>query len=214
MAIEKLFDALPQSSWFDKMRKTTEPTMATLVSLGVDADLKKYPRGALVKLKEPVHLGDQTYNSLLINNYAHDQIYSPEGKTAMTIQLPGDTYHFWKKAKEENRYADEKQKIAHRMIDAIATQFPESEGKVEVFDVATPLTYERYCGNWKGSWMTAITADLKMETYPAVIKGLASVYFAGQRLMPPGGLPPALMTGRTAVQYLCRDTNTLFISEE
>jgi hypothetical protein len=29
-----------------------------------------------------------------------------------------------------------------------------------------------------------------------------------------GGLPPALMTGRTAVQYLCRDTNTLFISEE
>jgi phytoene dehydrogenase-like protein len=91
---------------------------------------------------------------------------------------------------------------------------PESVGKIEVIDVATPLTYERYCGNWKGSWMTAITGDLNINSYPSVIKGLDGVYFAGQRLMPPGGLPPALTTGRTAVQHLCKDTNTLFISEE
>jgi hypothetical protein len=55
---------------------------------------------------------------------------------------------------------------------------------------------------------------LLFNTYPSVIKGLDRVYFAGCRIMPPGGLPPALMTGRTAVQFLCRDTNTLFISEE
>jgi phytoene dehydrogenase-like protein len=213
MAINKLFDTLPKSPWLDKMHKTTEPTMVTLVSLGINADLKKYPERPLVELKKPIRLANDTYNALLISNYANDMVYSPEGKTAMTVQLPGDTYDFWKQAKEGNRYADEKQKIADRIIEAITTQFPESEGKIEICDVATPLTYERYCGNWKGSWMTAITADLKMETYPAVIKGLDCVYFAGQRMMPPGGLPPALMSGRAAVQYLCRDTNALFISE-
>jgi phytoene dehydrogenase-like protein len=101
------------------------------------------------------------------------------------------------------------------VIAALAEQFPETVGKVEVQDVATPLTYERYCGNWKGSWMTEMTGKMKiMNGYPAVIKGLEGVYFAGQRMMPPGGLPVALTTGRAAVQDLCRDTNTLFISEE
>jgi len=62
--------------------------------------------------------------------------------------------------------------------------------------------------------MTEMTPSMKMKSYPAAINGLSGVYFAGQRMMPPGGLPVALMTGRTAVQYLCRDTGTLFVSEE
>jgi len=214
MTIQQLFDTLPELPWIKEMQTTTEPTMVTLISLGINADLRKYPERPLVKLKTPVTIDNQTYNYLLISNYADDWVYSPEGKTAMTIQLPGDTYDFWKKSKAENRYDEEKQKIANQMKEAIETLFPEAAGKIEVCDVATPLTYERYCGNWKGSWMTAITSDLKMKRYPSVIKGIDGVYLAGQRIMPPGGLPPALMTGRTAVQYLCRDTDTLFISEE
>ena len=87
------------------------------------------------------------------------------------------------------------------------------EGLVDVSDVATPLTYERYCANWKGSWMTDMTPSTKMKSYPAVVDGLSGVYFAGHRMQPPGGLPVALATGRAAVQYLCRDTGTLFVSE-
>jgi len=33
-------------------------------------------------------------------------------------------------------------------------------------------------------------------------------------MLPPGGFPPAVMSGRIAVQYLCRDTDKVFISEE
>lgn len=109
---------------------------------------------------------------------------------------------------------DEKQKLAGVVIEALSELIPETKGQVEVWDVATPLTYERYCGNWKGSWMTEMTPGMRIKNYPAVIDGLSGVYFAGQRMMPPGGLPVALMTGRTAVQYLCRDTGTLFVSEE
>ena len=214
MAIDYLFDTPPKAPWLDEMKKVTGPTMVTFVCLGINANLKQYPERPLFKLKDPIRLADRTYEALLVSNYAANPTYSLEGKTAMTVQLPGDTYDFWKKAKDENRYADEKQGIADAVIAAITAQMPEAGGKVEVRDVATPLTYERYCGNWKGSWMTAITPDMKFKTYPAVIKGLDRVYFAGQRMMPPGGLPSALMTGRAAVQYLCRDTGTLFISED
>jgi phytoene dehydrogenase-like protein len=153
---------------------------------------------------------------LLLANYAADPVFSPDGKSAVTAQLPGDTYDYWnnlKKASHE-KYAEEKKRVGEEVIAEISSFIPEAEGRVEVCDVATPLTYERYCGNWKGSWMTAITPNTKFKPYPAVINGLSGVYFAGQRMMPPGGIPPAMISGRRAVQYLCRDTGTLFISED
>ena len=214
MAMEHLFDVPPKAPWLDEMRAATEPTMNTFISLGIDADLGKYPRIYIFKPGKPVTLATQAHEYLSVNNYANDLVYSPEGKTAMTISLCGDTYDFWKKAREENRYEKEKQNLAEAVIEALAEQIPETGGRVELWDIATPLTYERYCGNWKGSWMTEMTPGMKMKTYPAVIKGLPGVYFAGQRMIPPGGLPAALMSGRAAVQYLCRDTNTVFISEE
>jgi len=214
MAIDSLFDVPLKSSWLDKMRAVTKPTMCTFISLGIDADLKKYPHNYVFKLKKQLKISAQTYNYLSINNYANDRYYSPEGKTAMTIILNGDTYDFWKKAKENGTYKEEKQKIAEEITAAITAEIPEAIGKIEVVDVATPLTYERYCGNWKGSWMTEMTPGMKMKNYPAVIKGLSGVYFAGHRMMPPGGFPPAVMSGRIAVQYLCRDTDKIFISEE
>ena len=214
MAIDHLFDTPPKADWLDDMRAVTEPTMVTFVSLGIDADLKKYPKSLIFKLETPIALDTQTYEYLSVNNYSSDPAYSPEGKSAVTIMLDGDTYDFWKKAQEENRYKEEKQKTADAVTEALSKQLPEIEGKIEVVDVATPLTYERYCGNWKGSWMTEMTPSMKMKSYPADISGLSGLYFAGQRMLPPGGLPAALMSGRTAVQYLCRDTDTLFISEE
>jgi phytoene dehydrogenase-like protein len=213
MAIDNLFENPPKAAWLEQMKAVTEPTMVTFVCLGINADLKKYPDGYIFRLKRQIKLAEQSYEHLSVSNYASDPVYSPAGKTALTVQLPGDTWDFWKKAKEENRYKEEKQKIANEIISALEAQIPQIKGQVEVWDVATPLTYERYCANWKGSWMTEMTSGMKLKSYPSVIKGLSGVYFAGHRMMPPGGLPVALMSGRTAVQQLCRDTGTLFISE-
>ena len=128
----------------------------------MNADLKKYPHIYDFKLKKPIKIGEDTHEYLSINNYASDSDYSPNGKTALTIILNGDTYDFWKKAKEKNQYAEEKQKLADAIIDALSTQIPEINGQVEVWDIATPLTYERYCASWRGSWMTAMTQGKKM----------------------------------------------------
>ena len=214
MQMDHLFDVPLKADWLDEMRSVSQPTMCTLVSLGINTDLRKYPQRYYYKPQNPVTLGNETYEYLNFNNYAGNLVYSPAGKTAITTILTGDTYDFWKKAKEDGRYKEEKQIIANKIIAALVEKIPEAGGKVEVIDVATPLTYERYCNNWKGSWMTEMLPGMRMKTYPAVIKGLDSVYFAGQRMMPPGGLPIALMSGRTAVQHLCRDNGIVFISEE
>lgn len=50
----------------------------------------------------------------------------------------------------------------------------------------------------------------KMQEYPIANESLKNLYFAGQRMMTPGGLPGAFDTGRKAVQYLCRDTDMVF----
>ncbi|MCL2365522.1 MAG: hypothetical protein FWC75_00550 [Oscillospiraceae bacterium] len=34
---------------------------------------------------------------------------------------------------------------------------------------------------------------------------------AGFRMIPPGGFPPALISGQIAVQYLCAETGTEFV---
>ena len=215
MLAHNLFDVELKAPWYDEMRKHTEPTMCVFVSLGINADLSAYPHGLVVKPDKPLELSGRKYEYLSLNNYAADRDYSPEGKSAVTLVLDGDTWDYWKKAKEEGRYKEEKAKLAETVIAALAERIPEIEGSVEVCDVATPLTYERYCGNWKGSWMSEVAFNMNVGNgYPAAIDGLSGVYFAGQRMMPPGGLPVALMTGRTAVQYLCRDTGTVFVSEE
>jgi len=215
MSVEALFDVPLNSPWFDRMREVTKPTSATFISLGINADLKYYPERPLIKLKNPITIDDITFESLLLSNYASDPYYSPENKSVITAQLPGDTYDYWKKLKDESKekYAEEKKRVGDAVIAEIALYMPETKGETEVCDVATPLTYERYCGNWKGSWMSAITPEMKFKPYPAKIKKLDGVYFAGQRMSPPGGIPPAMMSGRTAVQHLCRDLNTIFVSE-
>jgi hypothetical protein len=46
--------------------------------------------------------------------------------------------------------------------------------------------------------------------YPVKAGSIGNLYFAGQRLNPPGGLPIALETGRRAVQQLCLDRGLVF----
>jgi monoamine oxidase len=46
---------------------------------------------------------------------------------------------------------------------------------------------------------------VKIKKYSCVLKNVRHVYFAGFRTEFPGGLPPALTSGRRAAQMLCKD---------
>lgn len=105
------------------------------------------------------------------------------------------------------------QNMADTIIDRLGEVIPETLGKVEVWDIATPLTYERYCGTYRGSWMSVMKVEKNRQQYPCKSESIVNLYFAGQRLMLPGGLPVAVSTGRQAVQHLCKDTAVVFQSK-
>lgn len=209
VAIDRLFDPPIYEAWAETMRKVTIPMLNTFIGLGVEADLSELPESITFRPEKPIYCGDIPVNRISINNYAGYRGYAPEGCTAVTAILSGDSYDFWKRCKEAGTYEAEKEKLAFAYIEAISAKYPKLAGKVVVWDVATPLTYERYLRSYKGSWMTSVGKG-RMGSYPSKSEEIQKVYFASHRLMPPGGLPGAAAMGRQAVQYLCKDTNTVF----
>lgn len=210
LAAEKLFDIPLSDPWVSELKEEAIPLLCTFISLGVEADLKDLPENTLFPLPEPFSFNKQTYNLMGFNNYANFEGYAPEGCSALTCFIAGDTYDDWKKAKEDGTYQAKKEELANLIIEKLGELVPETKGKVQVWDVATPLTYERYCGTYRGSWMSVMQPGYKRQQYPQTVAGISNLYFAGQRLMLPGGLPVAAMTARTAVQHLCKDRDTVF----
>lgn len=209
-AIDNLFDKPLHEPWMEKMRANTKLAMSTFICLGIEADLSDLPENMLFVFDMPFSYAGNEINFLGINNYATFKGYAPKGCTSVTMALLGDTYDYWKNAKTIGTYEQEKKQLVEAIIERLSAKLPQIKDKVVVWDVATPLTYERYCGTYKGSWMTVMGKGDKTTIYPNTSQNIGNLYFAGQRMQPPGGLPVAAATGRTAIQYLCRDTNTVF----
>ena len=205
-ALDQLFDTPPRDAWLTELRETVKPAVCTFVSLGVRAEL---PDGMLPgwELETPIPYAGRTMHGILFNSYRR---YAPEGGTALTTFLPGDTYEYWKQAKADGRYETEKQALSEQVSRALCAKYPQCEGKIEVVDVATPLTYERYTGAYHGSWMSITEPGDRMKQYPGDCKSIEGLYFAGHRLMTPGGLPSAAVSGRKAAQLICRQFDVMF----
>ena len=74
-------------------------------------------------------------------------------------------------------------------------------------DVATPMTYVRYTGNWKGTYMTWIIPPDKVKRFRTVKKtvpGLDNFWLSGMWVQPPGGVPTGAMTSRDIIQIICK----------
>ena len=209
-AIDTLFEEPIREPWAEKMRTETNPMLDVFVGIGVEVDCSDLPESCTFPTSEPIMIGNLTFKSLGYNNYAGVKGYAPEGCTTLTTALIGDSYEFWKQCRENGTYEAEKRKVAEAVVRELIRKYPKLEGKIAVWDVATPLTYERYLSSYKGSWMTLTKKGQGNVSYSGKPESIQNLYFAGQRLMSPGGLPVALMTGRTAVQYLCLDTDTVF----
>lgn len=209
-AIDTLFAEPIREQWAERMRKNATPMLNTYLCLGVEADLSDLPENVSFVADKPVDCGNIRANVISFNNYARYEGYAPKNCTALTAAIMGDSYDFWKECKAAGTYGAEKEKLAQAYIRALCAHYPQIEGKVAVWDVATPLTYERYLGSFKGSWMTLMEKEQGNVSYPSKPDSIQNVYFAGQRLTTPGGLPVALETGRKAIQYLCLDADAVF----
>jgi len=208
-ALAQLFDPPLQDAKLNALRVTTKPSACTFVCVGVST---KLPEDVLPEweLPEPITYADQVVNRLSFNSYSGFTDYAPAGGTALTTLFVADTYDYWKASREAGHYEADKQALAEQVSRAFCEKYPQVEGRIEVIDVATPLTYERYTSAYHGSWMSITEPGDKMNQLEGTVEGVQSLFFAGHRLMSPGGLPSAAASGRTAAQLVCRQFDVQF----
>lgn len=210
-AVDCLFDTMIDEPWVNTMRHEAVTEQNMFICLGVKADLSRLPYCCIFPLEKPFEYAGCKWSELRIYNYSAYKDHSPEGCTSITCLLIGESYYFWKAAKADGTYKDKKKELGELFVKELSKFIPEVSECLEVIDVATPCTYERYTGSFEGSWMSVWQKGGKQRNYPQSLDSIWGVYFAGQRIMMPGGLPIAVYTGRQAVQTLCRDTGVEFV---
>lgn len=187
------------------------------ISLGVNRRFDEIPftvSGISFRLKEPVMIADKLCERLPVHIYNQDPTMAPEGKTAVTIMLDSD-YEYWKNLEQDrNLYVQKKDEIAAQVIRLLEQRFPGISDQVEVTDVATPVTFERYTGNWKGSfegWLiTPDNAYTITKPMPQTVPGLKNFYMCGQWVEPGGGLPTSIISARRLLKKICREDGRRF----
>jgi phytoene dehydrogenase-like protein len=184
------------------------------VALGVNRPFEEAPANVIYSLDRPVTIGGREQNHFGVEIRNFDPTLAPPGKTVLKIMFTAD-YMYWKNLRQDpERYKNEKERIADQVISLLDQRYPGLADQVEMRDVATPTTWERYTGNWQGSmegWM------ITQKTFPPfrmskTLPGLASFYMVGQWVEPGGGVPTAALSGRNVVQIICKRERRPFVT--
>jgi phytoene dehydrogenase-like protein len=186
------------------------------VALGVARSFDDVPpsiAGLSFPLDKPIVIAGREKNDLNARVYNFDPTLSPPGKNVVVVQWETD-YDYWSKLKQEPaRYQAEKERIADEVIDRLNRRFPGFAAQVEMRDVATPLTWERYTGNWRGSYEGwQFSAASFTSSMSKTLPGLDNFYLAGQWVNPGGGMPTAAMSGNHTIQYICKKDKKKFVT--
>jgi prolycopene isomerase len=136
-----------------------------------------------------------------------DPSLAPPGKHALCISA-FSPYEHWQPWAENHDAAYQacKEAEAWRLIHLAQEFIPGLSAYIEEMDAATPLTYERYTGNWKGasvgwSWDPARNPRINFKKdFPA----LPNFYLAGHWTFRLGGMLSAMITARYAALEVCK----------
>ena len=189
----------------------------TQIAVGADLDLSDSPAAQLevFQLPEPVSISGRKVEWFNVKNYAFDPSVAPPGKSLLLSMFLCE-WPFGEKFKgDPAAYQAEKERTAEACIGALETRYPGIRDKVEMVDVATPLTYERYTGNWKGThmtWQPNPEFQRRHSFIPKTVPGLDGLYLASMWTNPPGGLPGAAEVGKWIAQILCARDRKRFVT--
>lgn len=182
------------------------------VSVGVKCDLSHRSHQASYPV-EPFRFGNQTIHSLGIKHYCIEKEFAPEGCSSLKMCLTVKDLNYWQDLKRNDKeaYYKEKQLLGAEISKRIEIIYPETKGLIEVVDISTPATYERYCDAYKGCWMTPMPkTGIKGVNHKGRIDGVKNLYLGGQWVASMGGLPTAALAGKWAVQKMCKDEKIKF----
>jgi len=185
-----------------------------VVSLGVKRTFETEAPMTMFMLKEPFSYGERTISCLPLRIFNYGDTFAPEGKTVIQIMLETEWDYWYNLRQNKAEYDAMKSNIAQDLIERLELQYPGITSQIEMIDVATPYTSWRYTRNHRGSpmgWL--MTKKTLMELIPRTLPGLDNFYMAGQWVLPGGGVPGCIYTGRNAIQILCKSDGKQFENE-
>ncbi len=217
-----IFEMLGGKYIDDKLRsKYNNPNIfapLVYVALGVNRKFEDVPptiNGFRYPLKKPFMVAGKEQTKLNLRLYNFDPALSPVGKNVAVVAFESD-YDYWKNLRQNpEAYRAEKEKIADDVIAGLEERFPGITGQIEMRDVATPITWERYTGNWRGAyegWM--FDSKNLLSGMKKTLPGLDSFYMAGQWVNPGGGMPTAVMSGNHTIQLICKKDGKQFVTSK
>lgn len=178
------------------------------VALGVAQDFSNEPPMLNFPLRRPLNLAGILHDRIVLKHYAFDPTMAPPGKSVLSVWCEAD-YAFWKTLRMNRAtYDAAKDRIAAQIIGALDTRYPGLRTRVETVDVATPITYERYTGNWRGAFAGWSMSMHKMSTMTGrgmdkTLPNLENFYMIGQWVEPGGNVQLAAASGRDAIKAIC-----------
>jgi phytoene dehydrogenase-like protein len=182
--------------------KLIRPTV--MASFGVAREFKGEPALSIIMLKEPISVGSQMVNGFSLRIFNYGTKFAPSGKTVVQAMFETEWDYWDGLRKDPSRYKAEKERVAAEILKRLEIYYPGISSQVEVADVATPYTTWRYTMNYKGAYMGWLpTAEAIMARFERTLPGLANFYMAGQWVVPGGGVPPSLYSGRQVIQLIC-----------
>ncbi len=164
------------------------------------------PHFTTIFLREPFVAASETVPSLGLRIFNYTDRFAPPGKSVIQAMFES-SWDAWYdlRARDRAAYDAEKERVAAEILRRLETFYPGLSSQVEVIDVSTPHTIWRYTLNRRGAyegWLP--TPGQIMTALPRTLPGLRSFVMAGQWVMPGGGVPTCLISGRDAVRILCK----------
>lgn len=167
-----------------------------------------------VRLEKPLLIAGQQVEWLGYFLYDHDPAFAPSNKSVVELQIETD-FDYWKDLyADRERYRAEKERVETLCLGELEKIYPGISGQVEASDVATPVTWEHYTANWRGSyqgWMP--TAELFGRKLPRRLPDLANFYMTGQWVQPGGGVPVCMAGARRLVKEICKQDGKKFTGQ-
>jgi phytoene dehydrogenase-like protein len=176
------------------------------VSLGVDRDLSSEPHWITYLLAEPIILAGEEHSEIGVKHYSFDPSLAPAGKSVIEL-IVRTNYAYWQRIYGRRIYDSEQTQVSDIILEQLERWYPAIRSDIEFVDEATPLSYERYTGNWRGAttgWLlTKETAPMMMFGVSKTLPGLKDFYMAGQWVEPGGTVSMAAASGKNVIQTIC-----------
>ncbi len=186
------------------------------ISLGVNRDLSREPHWVTYLLEEPLLLAGDARLELGVKHYCFDPSLAPPGKSVVELIVRTD-YDYWQRIYGRRLYDTEQTQVSDIIIERLERRYPGISAEIEIVDEATPMSYERYTGNWMGAttgWLlTKETTPMMIKGVQKTLPGLKNFYMAGHWVEPGGTVTLAAASGKNALQMICADDGRPFMAK-